>query len=120
MQKENKANQKNIQRKDLEEQKRKLITNKERTKEQREGINRCESPSPRPVKHRTTRRSKATSLLNYLYSQMSANYAPSINTTLSTKKLNFKYLTSASPANSTNQREYLKSFLVRPTKPQKI
>ena len=98
MQKENKANQKNT-RKILEEQRRKLITNKERTKEQREGITRCESP-------------------NYLWPQISANYAPSINMTLSTSKLNFKCLTSAFPANSTNQSEYLKPFLVRPTKPQ--
>lgn len=117
MQKENKANQKNT-RKRLEEQRRKLITNKERTKEQKEGITRCVSPSPRPIKHRTTKRSNATSLPNYLCPQMSANYAPSINMTLSTSKLNFICLTSASPANSTNQGEYLKLFLVRPTKPQ--
>ena len=65
MQKENKANQKNT-RKRLEEQRRKLITNNERTKEQREGITRCVSPSPRPIKHRTTKRSNATSFPNYL------------------------------------------------------
>ena len=37
--------------------KKKLIT-KERTKEQREGITRGEFPIPRPVKKRTTKRSK--------------------------------------------------------------
>jgi len=35
----------------------KLIT-KDRTKEQRKRITRCESPSPRPFKKRTTKRSK--------------------------------------------------------------
>ena len=37
--------------------------------------------------------------------------------TLSTTKLNSKYLMSAFPTNSTNQREHLRLFLVRPMKP---
>ena len=40
-----------------EKTKKKLIT-KERTKEQRERITRGESPSPRPIKERTTKISK--------------------------------------------------------------
>ena len=44
MQKEHKADQKNYK------EKKKLITKKKRIKEQREGITRCESPSPRPSK----------------------------------------------------------------------
>ena len=40
------------------EWRRKLITKKKRTKEQRERITRCESPSPKPVKNRTTKWSK--------------------------------------------------------------
>ena len=55
MQKEHKAVQKLQGRK---KQRRKLITKKERTKEQREGITRCESLSPRLVKQRTTEGSK--------------------------------------------------------------
>ena len=35
-----------------------LITNKERAKEQRERITRCESPSPRPIKKGTKKESK--------------------------------------------------------------
>uniref|UniRef100_A0A7N2M9E7 TF-B3 domain-containing protein n=1 Tax=Quercus lobata TaxID=97700 RepID=A0A7N2M9E7_QUELO len=44
-------------------------------------------------------------------SSKSADYAPSIYITLSTMELNSKYLTSASPINSTNRREYLTPFL---------
>ena len=36
-------------------QRMKLITKKKRTKEQRERITRCESPSPKPVKKRTAK-----------------------------------------------------------------
>ena len=41
--------------KNIEEE---LITKKERAKEQRERITRCESPSPRPIKKGTRKESK--------------------------------------------------------------
>ena len=50
---------------------------------------------------------------------MSAYYAPSVYTISNTMELNSKCLKNASPTNSTNQKENLVPFLVRPMKPQK-
>ena len=62
MHEEHRANPENTRRKTKKKQKRKpihrLITKRKRANERRERITSCESPSPRPIKKSSTKRSK--------------------------------------------------------------
>jgi len=53
-----KGAQKSKKEQGIKEKNRKVVTRVKRTNEQRKGITRCESPSPRKIKQKTTKRSK--------------------------------------------------------------
>lgn len=97
----------------------KLTTKKKRANEQRDGVTRCESPSPKTIKPITTKRRKQL-IIRTIHILKHTRIMFSICTTTSTTVLNSKCLTSVSPTNSSNQIEDQTSFLVRPRKPQKI
>ena len=101
------------------EKNKKLITKKKRANEQRDGVTRCESPSPKTIKPITTKRREQL-IIRTTHILKRTKITFSICTTTSTTVLNSKCLTNVSPTNSSNQTKDQKSFLVRPRKPQKI
>ena len=81
------------------------------TKKRREGIIRRESPSPRPIKKSSTKRSKHLIIgASYPSSQKSSDFAPSKYTIGCTMELSSKFETNASLTNSTSQKASLVSI----------
>ena len=69
------------------------------------------SPQAQDQSDRDPLKKQAAGHQIFLCPRKSADYTPSIYTTLSTTELNSKYLMSVSPTNSTYQKEHLIPFL---------
>ena len=111
MHEEHRANPENTRRK---KQKRKLIhkliTKRKRATERMEKITNRESPSPRPIKKSPTKRSKHLITRTIQILKSPPILVPSKYTKRCTTELNPISKTSASPTNSTSQKENLGSI----------
>ena len=110
MHEEHRANPENTRRKKQRKKKTKkpihrLITKRKRAKERRERITSCESPSLRPINKSPTKRSKHLITRTIQILKSLPIPIPSKYTKRCTTKLNPISKTSASPTNSTSQKE---------------